>query len=220
VACVYQHRRLDDNSVFYIGVGKDISRAYSKKKRNKYWKHIVEKVGYGVDVLIDGCTIDEAKSVEVGMISDYGRADLKLGLLVNMTDGGDGTINHSPEVIKSISAKLTGRKISLESSRKSAMSRTGLKRSQETRNKISNKLKGIKKSDSHKLSISKSKFGVKGNNAKVVYQFTKNGVFINSYQSQKEASLLLNIVKTSINNNLKGVSNSAGGFIFKYQKYD
>ena len=38
MACVYQHRRLDDNTVFYIGIGKDASRAYSKKQRNPYWK--------------------------------------------------------------------------------------------------------------------------------------------------------------------------------------
>jgi hypothetical protein len=154
MACVYQHRRLDDNTVFYIGIGKDTSRAYSKKKRNKYWKYIVNKVGYAVDILIEGCSIDDAKVVEIGMISDYGRADLKLGLLVNMTDGGDGTFNHSPEVIESISQKLTGRKRSIQSIESQRLTKLGTHLSEETKLKISAKHKGRVFTEEHKRKIS------------------------------------------------------------------
>lgn len=154
MACVYQHRRLDDNSIFYIGVGKDKSRAYSKKQRNKHWKYIVNKAGYDVDVLIEGCSIDDAKVVEIGMISDYGRADLNLGLLVNMTDGGDGTVNHSPEVIESISKKLIGKKRSAESIEKQKITKTGMKLSEETKLKISKSNKGRVFTEEHKRKIS------------------------------------------------------------------
>lgn len=154
MACVYQHRRLDDNTIFYIGIGKETSRAYSKKKRNKYWKSIVDKFGYEADILIDGCSIDEAKLVEIGMISSYGRADLNLGLLVNMTDGGDGTVNHSPEVIESISKKLIGKKRTAESIEKQKITRIGMKLSEETKLKISKSNKGRVFTEEHKRKIS------------------------------------------------------------------
>lgn len=38
MAVVYQHRRKDTNEIFYIGMGRDINRAYSKHSRNKYYK--------------------------------------------------------------------------------------------------------------------------------------------------------------------------------------
>lgn len=216
MACVYQHRRLDNNSVFYVGIGKDVSRAYSKKRRNKYWNSIVKNVGYDIDILIQGCSIEDAKLVEIGMISDYGRMDLKTGSLANMTDGGDGTINHSPEVIEIIKNKLKGRKASPETIKKCAASKIGLKQSSETCVKISKRLKNKSKSESHKLNLSISRKG-KGNRATPINQYSKDGVFINTFNNQKEASIFLNIGRGSINNNLKGISHLAGGYIFKYK---
>ena len=35
MAILYRHIRLDKNVPFYIGIGKDIKRAYSKSNRNK-----------------------------------------------------------------------------------------------------------------------------------------------------------------------------------------
>lgn len=43
MAIVYQHRRLDKNEVFYIGVGLNKNRAYSKNDRNSHWKSIIKK---------------------------------------------------------------------------------------------------------------------------------------------------------------------------------
>jgi len=102
MAVVYQHRRKDTNEVFYIGWGKQRKRAYEKGKRNRHWTFISNKIGYEVDILIDGCTEEEAKAVEVGMIQEYGRRDLELGPLVNMTDGGDGISNMAKESKKNI----------------------------------------------------------------------------------------------------------------------
>lgn len=90
MAVVYQHRRLDTNEVFYIGIGKEKKRAYIKSNRSKHWKAVIAKYGYEIDVLIDGCSWEDACEVEAGMIESYGRLDLGLGLLINLTDGGDG----------------------------------------------------------------------------------------------------------------------------------
>jgi hypothetical protein len=107
MSIVYQHRRKDTNEIFYIGWGKEKQRAYVKSGRNKHWHNIVNKCGYEVDVLINGCTEEIAKIVEVGMIAEYGRADLGLGSLTNQTNGGEGNPKLSPE-----KQKIKGEKIS------------------------------------------------------------------------------------------------------------
>jgi hypothetical protein len=89
MAIVYQHRRKDNNEVFYIGIGKTINRAYSYG-RNPHWNQIADNVGYEIDILINGCSWNDACEIEKGLIKEYGRKDLGLGSLVNMTDGGDG----------------------------------------------------------------------------------------------------------------------------------
>ena len=95
MAIVYQHRRKDTNKVFYIGIGAKRSRAYELKSRNKFWKSVVNKAGFEVDILLDGISWEDACEVERGMISDYGRKDLGTGELVNLTEGGDGILGLS-----------------------------------------------------------------------------------------------------------------------------
>lgn len=99
MAVVYRHRRKDNLEVFYVGIGKDVKRAYSSKNRNKYWRNIVSKHGYDIEVVQEGLDYEIAKELEIFMIGEYGRSDLGKGCLCNMTDGGDGSVNfkHSEE---------------------------------------------------------------------------------------------------------------------------
>ena len=92
MALVYRHRRLDTYEVFYVGIGSTSKRPYSKSGRNRHWHNIVNKVGYEVEVLAVGVTHNEAKELEVLLISEYGRKDLSTGNLVNLTEGGDGAV--------------------------------------------------------------------------------------------------------------------------------
>jgi hypothetical protein len=108
MAVVYQHRRKDTNEVFYIGIGKSLSRAYKKVSRNPHWHNVVNKSGFKVDILIQGCSLSEACDIEIGLIKDYGRHDLGLGPLVNQTDGGEGNFN--PSITQRL---LNGHKISI-----------------------------------------------------------------------------------------------------------
>lgn len=89
---VYQHKRLDTNDIFYIGIGNK-KRPYQIRSRNKHWKNIVKKHGYEVEILFTDLNWQEACDIEKYLIKYYGRKDLKLGKLVNMTDGGNGSIN-------------------------------------------------------------------------------------------------------------------------------
>ena len=111
---LYRHIRLDKNEPFYIGIGtkctkfkhhsikSEYKRAYSKGKRNNLWYKIVNKAGYRVDILIESNNYDFIEKKEVEFIKLYGRKDLRLGTLCNMTDGGEGSIN----IITSVKHKL------------------------------------------------------------------------------------------------------------------
>ena len=111
MAIVYQHRRLDKNTVFYVGIGTTKDRAYCKTNRNSHWRSIVSKTKYEVDILIDGCSWEDACKVEKGLIEAYGRYDLSMGPLVNQTDGGEGNSKLSPKKNKIKSIKISQKKI-------------------------------------------------------------------------------------------------------------
>jgi hypothetical protein len=90
MAVVYQHIRLDSSEIFYVGIGSQKRRAYSRYKRSRFWYSIVNKVGYKVELLYEDVEWEKACEIEQQLIRQYGRRDLGLGSLINMTDGGDG----------------------------------------------------------------------------------------------------------------------------------
>jgi hypothetical protein len=89
MSVVYRHIRLDKNEPFYIGIGKTEKRAYSKHSRNRYWKSIVANTAYRVEILFDDLSWERSIEKEIELIELYGRKDLGLGTLVNLTDGGE-----------------------------------------------------------------------------------------------------------------------------------
>ena len=150
--CVYRHIRLDKNEVFYIGIGKNINRAFSKKNRNIYWKRIISKTSYEIEIIFDNLNWDEACIKEIEFIKIYGRQDLKTGTLCNLTDGGDGTLN----IIVSDERKINMSKNAIGT----LNAFYGKFHSEETRKIISEKAKNRKVDDNTKLKISES---LKGN---------------------------------------------------------
>jgi len=116
MAIVYLHKRKDNLSIFYVGIGKDSRRASSKRGRNKHWQNIVNKCGYLIEITHADITWEEACSIEKYLTGFYGRYDLGLGALCNLTDGGEGGFGciFSSERKEKISSKLKGRKYSKE----------------------------------------------------------------------------------------------------------
>ena len=113
---VYRHRRLDNYEVFYVGIASTLYRPYNKTSRNKFWKNIVSKTNYNVEII---ATVEDWKTaceLEEFLIQEYGRRDLKTGTLVNMTDGGDGLNNYKFDrnTVQRIREKNLGRKHSLQ----------------------------------------------------------------------------------------------------------
>lgn len=150
--CIYQHIRLDNNEIFYIGIGNS-KRPYEKINRNSYWKNIINKVKYKVEILTNNLTWENAQEAEIQLIKLYGRKDLKTGNLVNMTDGGEGNNNFSQDTKNKISNSLKGNIISKETrnkiSKNSAKFWKGKQLSEEHKKKLSNSHKGIHKDEKH-----------------------------------------------------------------------
>ena len=91
MAIVYRHRD-NLNNVFYIGIGRNENRAFDYYHRSDFWKRYSKKYGVNTEIVATNIDYDTAKELEMLLISEYGRKDLGTGNLVNMTDGGDGTI--------------------------------------------------------------------------------------------------------------------------------
>lgn len=102
---LYAHYRNDTGEVFYIGKGVG-NRYKSKQGRNPYWENIVKAHGYKVEILQYFATEEDAFRAEQSLIADLGRKDLGKGLLVNMSDGGEGASGavRTPEQRKRYSA--------------------------------------------------------------------------------------------------------------------
>ena len=99
---IYRHIRLDTNQVFYVGFGTKVpeesvkdkkwiyKRAYDKLSRNKFWKNVVAKTNYKVEILLETDDYEFLKKKEIEFIALYKKRS-ELGTLVNLTNGGDGS---------------------------------------------------------------------------------------------------------------------------------
>jgi group I intron endonuclease len=185
MAIVYEHLRNDTNEVFYVGMSVGEKRAFDKckSKRNPHWHNIVKKAGYTVNIVYKDIEHDEAKQIEILLIEKYGRKDLGLGNLVNMTDGGDGALGlicseetrqKMSEALKGENNPNFGKTTSEETKKKISEARKGEKHhmfgkttSEETKQKISEALKGEKSfnfgktfSEETRQKMSESKKGI------------------------------------------------------------
>lgn len=99
---VYIHFKEGTDIPFYVGKGKlrksmltgDVplyyERAYTRFDRNPIWKRTANKYGVRVEIYASCQTNKESQLLEIALIKKFGRKDIKTGILVNMTHGGDG----------------------------------------------------------------------------------------------------------------------------------
>jgi len=104
---VYAHYRISGkkNIPFYIGKG--TGNRHISKRRNKYWKNVVEKNGFRVEILMDNMDEKSAYLYEIEMIFKYKKLG---GCECNFTLGGDGVRVENRWWNKKISDSLTGKK--------------------------------------------------------------------------------------------------------------
>ena len=86
---VYLHRKKTSGVVFYVGKG-HANRAWSASGRSAHWKSVVKKHGLVVEIVEANLQEWAAFELECALISLYGRMSTGHGLLINLTDGGDG----------------------------------------------------------------------------------------------------------------------------------
>jgi hypothetical protein len=85
---VYLHVRLTDDFVFYVGKGK-ANRAWDGyNTRNIFWKNVVSKHGYKVEIAAFDLSESDALCFEIQLISFY--KSFSPDKLTNLTNGGEG----------------------------------------------------------------------------------------------------------------------------------
>lgn len=82
------HTTLDTKEIFYIGKGLP-TRPNEKARRNNYWKNIVNKHGYEIQILKSELTEDEAFELELALTKELKAINLcKANLLIGDIKAG------------------------------------------------------------------------------------------------------------------------------------
>jgi hypothetical protein len=138
---VYEYLRTD-NTPYYIGKGRK-NRAFTKQG------HTVPLPPKDrIKFIAENLSAEDAKNLEIELISKYGRKDIGTGILRNMTDGGEG----SPGRIASDEQKRKMREArakqitSEETRERMRHAHTGRVHSKETKQKMSESAIGKSKS--------------------------------------------------------------------------
>jgi hypothetical protein len=132
---LYYHKNPTIKELFYIGIGTN-KRAWDfTSGRNSHYKNYIKKYGEPiVDIIKENITKEEACSLEIKLISEYGRKGIdSKGILLNKSIGGEIT--------------ALGNKFTEEQKLKIKNSHLGKKQSEETKIKRSNSSKGKPKPD-------------------------------------------------------------------------
>lgn len=208
MAIVYRHRRLDTNEIFYIGIGTKTKRAFETYNRNNFWKKIVNKTAYEVEIIAKDLSWEDACELEIFLIKLYGRKNLNKGSLVNLTDGGEGSVgiiqSEETKLKKSISlkGKNLGKKHTEETKEKLRLKNLGRKHTQETKEKIGkwdvNRVSGMKgKTQSNETKLKRLKSGA--GNKKIVLDL-ETGIF---YETIKEAAFVYDYHRITLSKKIK-----------------
>ncbi len=209
---IYKHVTLDTNEIFYVGRGKKklnkilfksiYYRAYEKGNRTLKWKNKVAKHGYSIDIIFESSDFKEICKKENELVALYGRHDLGLGTLVNLTDGGETN---------------TGRKFKLSqaSIEKMRITLTGRKMPEGFGDSVSERMKGNKYRIGmrpHESNINK----LRESRIKKVNLYDLEGKFIKEFSSIIDVSKLLKIDSSTVTACLQDRQKQSKGYQMRY----
>jgi hypothetical protein len=213
---LYTHTRLDNNEIFYVGVGhtyKDgiYNRAHTKSKRNVFWKNVVSKTDYSIQIIKKFYTKEECNNAEIELISTLGRKIFKKGTLVNIAPGG----NHWKDPIKVYQYCLKGHFIKEWSCAKEIESVLGI-----CYTSIYRCCKDKGRCEDYQFRHDKKKKIEEYENKqyKKVHQFDKTGKYIASYSNIVNASKITKISSTQIGACALGHLHATKDYIWSYNK--
>jgi hypothetical protein len=237
---LYRHIRLDKNEVFYIGIGTkkpwftnqetEYRRAYEKFNRTNYWKNITDKTNYRVEILMESDNYNFIKNKEFEFIKIYGRKDLQLGTLTNLTNGGEGNIGRKATEAqkKAMSLQHKGRVSNkskvyqYDSDGKFLKEWECIKWAEKELNLVIGSIgKCIKGSyvmtgnsywSKEKLETYKKQYA---EILKKVYQYDMNGNFIKEWKNVKDVSKYFNCSRSAIDACVCGKVYSSQGYIWR-----
>lgn len=165
-------------------------------KQCPHFNAAIEKYGWDAFdhiVLYDYLSEDEAKDIEVKLISEWKTQDHNYGY--NFTSGGDALRGYVP---------------SEELRKRWSEIRTGMKRSDETKKKLAEA--GRRTFEASRIPLAEAKY-------KAISAFTMSGEFVKTFRSIIEASKELNLSgsqRRHISDVCNGKRKSSGGYIWKY----
>jgi hypothetical protein len=220
------HVRLDTNSVFYIGKGeinyKGIShRAKSKQRRNNHWINITNKTDWRFDILRIFDSEIEALVYETRCIDMFGihiEGGQLCNIIKNTCDGGVSLAKLNSIQVHKYS--LDGDYIE---SYDSITNAANINNVNDTHiggvcNGIRVTCKGfqyryykVDKIDSVKAHKKREKY------LRPVYQYTKDGILLEKFNSIQTASDKTNISYFNINHVLNGIRKTANGYKWSYE---
>lgn len=99
---LYQYVRLDTESIFYVGIGtkpnnwNPFKRAKELSSHNIFCKRIASKGNMKIMIIDENDNYEYIKNRECELIKKYGKINNNVGLLANITDGGEGTKGAAP----------------------------------------------------------------------------------------------------------------------------
>lgn len=220
---LYRHIRLDKNEPFYIGVGTKCEginsvshkRSSTECNRNKFWKNIANKTDYRIDILLYSDDYQFILKKEIEFIKLYGRRDLGLGTLVNLTDGGEGMLGYKQSEETKLKKSIAMKKVIRKPEHIKKGQDAKRKKAEERGFWIngSEKRKGIPKPNHPNcVKAAREKCSVK------VKQFTIKGEYIMTWDSMNSAErFLLNKTTGKISMVCNGKRPSAYGFIWRFE---
>lgn len=157
-----------DYEPFYVGMSGKIKRRLAQHLRESFYKNVRNKlkankikklIHKGLDpifkILYKQLIKENAIKLEIDLIKKIGRINLELGLLTNLTDGGDIIINLSKES-KQKHRENCGWSLGM---RGPGTPNYGHKHTEENKRKWSEMKKGIKFTEEHKKKIGQSNKG-------------------------------------------------------------
>lgn len=214
--CVYCHTNRI-NGKKYIGItSQRPERRWSNGRgyvNNEYFYRSIQKYGwhnFQHEILYTDLSKEEAESIEINLISEYGCTDPQKGY--NIEQGGNGTEKFTDEIKSKISKALTGHAVSDSTKRKISESKRGKESPKKGKKLSAEQIEKNQKSHIGQMAWNKGKVCGKEERSKFGGKPVKCVELNRVYASAHEAAEELNLDFSSICKCRKGKAKTTGGY--------